>query len=142
MIHFKRRINDGSTAFQKLAKSEEEDVVGNYFKPIRASRLMAQAQETQRGKGNLNLDFTKYYFKLDFYQAVWSTPNFSSSGGLVWDSFAAQHQFPRGTLFIGHSCTYPFVLELSVLTEKLKSERVQLNFSYFQHLERMDKKPV
>ena len=58
MIHFKRRINDGSTAFQKLAKSEEEDVVGNYFKPIRASRLMAQAQETQRGKGNLNLDFT------------------------------------------------------------------------------------
>ena len=112
MIHFKRRINDGCTAFQKLAKSEEEDVVGNYFKPIRASRLMAQAQETQRGKGNLNLDFTKYYFKLDFYQAVWSTPNFSSSGGLVWDSFAAQHQFPRGTLFIGHSCTYPFVLEL------------------------------
>ena len=33
-------------------------MVGNYFKPIRASRLMAQAQETQRGKGNLNLDFT------------------------------------------------------------------------------------
>ena len=38
-------------SLQKLAKSEEEDVVGNYFKPIRASRLMAQAQETQRGKG-------------------------------------------------------------------------------------------
>ena len=36
--------------FQKLAKSEEEDVVGTYFKPIRASRLVAQAQETKRGK--------------------------------------------------------------------------------------------
>ena len=35
--------------FQKLAKSEEEDVVGTYFKPIRANKLMAQAQETQRG---------------------------------------------------------------------------------------------
>merc|ERR1712107_36339 len=33
---------------KKLAKSEQEDVVGNYFKPARASRLMAQAQETQR----------------------------------------------------------------------------------------------
>eukprot|EP00090_Calanus_glacialis_P013510 TRINITY_DN22193_c0_g1_i2.p1 TRINITY_DN22193_c0_g1~~TRINITY_DN22193_c0_g1_i2.p1 ORF type:complete len:890 (-),score=194.71 TRINITY_DN22193_c0_g1_i2:567-3236(-) len=33
---------------KKLAKSEQEDVVGNYFKPQRASRLMAQAQETQR----------------------------------------------------------------------------------------------
>ena len=36
--------------FQKLAKSEEEDVVGTYFKPIRASRLVAQAQETKRGE--------------------------------------------------------------------------------------------
>ncbi len=35
--------------FQKLAKGEEEDVVGNYFKPHRASKLVAQAQETQRG---------------------------------------------------------------------------------------------
>ena len=33
---------------QKLARSEEEDVVGNYFKPQRATRLMAQAQETQK----------------------------------------------------------------------------------------------
>jgi len=33
---------------KKLAKSAQEDVVGNYFKPQRASRLMAQAQETQR----------------------------------------------------------------------------------------------
>ena len=33
-----------------MAKSEEEDVVGTYFKPIRASRLVAQAQETKRGK--------------------------------------------------------------------------------------------
>merc|ERR550517_1555684 len=33
---------------KKLAKSEQDDVVGNYFKPARASRLMAQAQETQR----------------------------------------------------------------------------------------------
>ena len=39
--------------FQKLAKSEEEDVVGNYFKPHRASRLMAQAQETQKGTAPL-----------------------------------------------------------------------------------------
>ena len=31
-------------------KSEEEDVVGNYFKPHRASRLVAQAKETQRSK--------------------------------------------------------------------------------------------
>ena len=37
---------------QKLAKSEEEDVVGTYFKPIRASKLMAQAQETQRVGSN------------------------------------------------------------------------------------------
>ena len=31
-------------------KYEEEDVVGNYFKPIRASRLVAQAQETKKGE--------------------------------------------------------------------------------------------
>ena len=37
---------------QKLAKSEEEDVVGTYFKPIRASKLMAQAQESQRVGSN------------------------------------------------------------------------------------------
>ena len=35
-----------------MAKSEEEDVVGTYFKPIRASKLMAQAQETQRVGSN------------------------------------------------------------------------------------------
>jgi hypothetical protein len=40
---------------QKLAKSEEEDVVGNYFKPHRASRLVAQAKETQRSKKKVYL---------------------------------------------------------------------------------------
>ena len=29
-------------------KGAEEDIAGNYFKPVRANRLMAQAQETQR----------------------------------------------------------------------------------------------
>ncbi|XP_040570010.1 osmotic avoidance abnormal protein 3 isoform X2 [Lepeophtheirus salmonis] len=31
---------------QKLAKSEEEDVVGNYFKPKRATQIVQRAQET------------------------------------------------------------------------------------------------
>ena len=34
--------------FQKLAKGAEEDIAGNYFKPVRASRLMKQVQENQR----------------------------------------------------------------------------------------------
>ena len=50
--------------FQKLAKSEEEDVVGTYFKPIRASRLVAQAQETKRGKTFILLIHTWYNPKL------------------------------------------------------------------------------
>lgn len=37
--------------FQKLAKSEEEDIAGTYFKPQRATRIMAQAQETKRNGG-------------------------------------------------------------------------------------------
>ena len=38
--------------FQKLAKSEEEDIVGNYFKQQnRASRIVAQARETKRHAG-------------------------------------------------------------------------------------------
>ena len=45
---------------QKLAKSEEEDVVGTYFKPARATRLMAQAQETQKG----NWFFQTFYYLL------------------------------------------------------------------------------
>ena len=54
-MHFRIRIFGKQNQqlfgiFQKLAKSEEEDVVGTYFKPIRASRLVAQAQETKRGK--------------------------------------------------------------------------------------------
>ena len=35
---------------QKLAKSEEENVAGNYFKPHRASKLMEQAQLVQKCK--------------------------------------------------------------------------------------------
>lgn len=34
--------------FQKLAKSEEENVAGNYFKSQRALKLVAQAQEAQK----------------------------------------------------------------------------------------------
>ncbi len=37
---------------QKLAKSEEEDIAGTYFKPQRANRIMAQAQETKKNGGN------------------------------------------------------------------------------------------
>jgi len=33
---------------KKLAKGAEEDIAGNYFKPVRANRLMKQVQETQR----------------------------------------------------------------------------------------------
>jgi len=40
--------DENSHLLKKLAKSEEEDIAGNYFKPKRASRLMAQAKETQR----------------------------------------------------------------------------------------------
>ena len=29
-------------------KGAEEDIAGNYFKPVRANRLIAQAHETQR----------------------------------------------------------------------------------------------
>ena len=123
-----------------MAKGEEEDVVGNYFKPIRASRLMAQAQETQRGKGNSKLchkDSVISSFHL--YKAVWSTPNFSSSGGLVWDSYAAQHQFPRGTHF-KNFLYISFVLELSVPVEKFDMV-LKINFA-LQHLVPMDKKAV
>ena len=35
---------------QKLAKSEEENVAGNYFKPHRASKLMEQAQLVKKCK--------------------------------------------------------------------------------------------
>ena len=33
---------------QKLLKGAEEDIAGNYFKPVRANKLIAQAHETQR----------------------------------------------------------------------------------------------
>ena len=39
---------DISVALQKLLKGAEEDIAGNYFKPVRANRLMKQVQETQR----------------------------------------------------------------------------------------------
>ncbi len=35
---------------QKLAKSEEENFAGNYFKPHRASKLMEQAKQVQKCK--------------------------------------------------------------------------------------------
>ena len=39
---------DISVALQKLLKGAEEDIAGNYFKPVRANKLIAQAHETQR----------------------------------------------------------------------------------------------
>ena len=41
--------------FQKLAKSEEENIVGTYFKPQRANHIMAQAQETKRNGGKFKI---------------------------------------------------------------------------------------
>jgi len=35
---------------QKLARSEEEDVAGNYFKLRRASKLVAEAHEARKSK--------------------------------------------------------------------------------------------
>ena len=37
---------------KKLAKSEEEDIAGNYFKPKRANRLMAQAHKSKNAGQN------------------------------------------------------------------------------------------
>lgn len=39
---------------QKLAKSEEEDIAGTYFKPQRANRLMEQVKETKRNGGKMD----------------------------------------------------------------------------------------
>ena len=35
-------------------KGAEEDIAGNYFKPVRVNRLIAQAQETQRAASKLS----------------------------------------------------------------------------------------
>ncbi len=61
--------------FQKLAKSEEEDVVGNYFKPHRASKLVAQAQETQRGK-NSSILFTNFSVSAEYIVNITSVQLF------------------------------------------------------------------
>merc|ERR1712223_2010719 len=75
---------------KKLAKSEEEDVVGNYFKPHRASRLVAQAKETQRNLGNGRNSGHSNSMNLN------NNPNLSSSFNSGLNNFGLKNSYASG----------------------------------------------
>ena len=57
IITFDKMVQSCTYTFnvKKLAKSEEEDIAGNYFKPKRANRLMAQAHKSKNTGQNYNI---------------------------------------------------------------------------------------
>ena len=54
-------------------KGAEEDIAGNYFKPVRVNRLIAQAQESQRVASKLRGTISSGTTFQLFYNFIMST---------------------------------------------------------------------
>lgn len=85
--------------FKKLAKSQEEDFAGNYFKPgTRSTRILAQAQETQAAlsKPNSTNSVHNNSYLSTGGSNLNSNPNMSSSFNSGLNTFGLNNSYTGG----------------------------------------------